>query len=164
MKILATVDQVKTLGLTQQNADAKTIALCISRSQDIYIQTALGTPLYKYVLSLETYNEDYTELVDEYILPCLVAYTDYRCAIFLSEKITNKGAGRVTDTNFQVQTQAESNELLERLKDDADFYKRRLIGYLQDDDGAKFPLYLEHECKKENVKKEGQSFGINWYS
>jgi len=52
------------------------------------------------------------------------------------------------------------------LRKDAFFYKERLIGYLMDDQGQKYPEYIEG-CEdltcNENVKKDRTGYRpINW--
>lgn len=158
--MIATVEQVKEFGLTQQNADTKTISIQIQRCQDIYLRPALGITLLNYLLVDGNITGNYQTLYNTYILPCVVAYVDYRCAIFLTTKITNKGAGLTSDQNFQANNDAQNNETLERLKADADFYKNELVKYLKDDNGTMFPQYTVLD---ELMPKDRNGFSINWY-
>jgi hypothetical protein len=47
---LLSVENLKKLGLIHSNTDAKLLSVAIKRSQDMAIQPALGTPLYKALL------------------------------------------------------------------------------------------------------------------
>jgi len=77
MKFLVSVDEVKRRGIVHQNVDTKLISIAIMRAQDINIQPALNTCLYKDLLRRveeDEWNANYRELMDEYVLPCLIAF------------------------------------------------------------------------------------------
>ena len=50
MNYLLSVENLKKLGLIHMNTDTKILSVCIKRSQDMQLQPALGTPLYKALL------------------------------------------------------------------------------------------------------------------
>ena len=168
MNYLLSVENLKKLGLIHSNTDTKLLAVAIKRSQDMHIQPALGTPLYRALLDrveTNTWTADYLLLMNDYVVPCLVAFVDYRAALLLTDKLTNKGAGRVQDDN---QTTLELNqvaELRDQLRKDAYFYKERLIGYLKDDQATKYPEYCDmcsDHCN-EYVKKDDTGYKpLNW--
>jgi hypothetical protein len=158
--MITTVEKVKELGLTQQGADTKTISIQIQRCQDIYLRPALGIELLNYILVEANRTGNYETLYDTYILPCVVAYVDYRCAVFLTTKITNKGAGLTTDQNFNANNDAENTEFLASLKADADFYKNELVKYLRDDNGTMFPQYTVVD---DLMPKDRTGIVPNWY-
>ena len=169
MNYLLSVENLKKLGLIHNNTDTKILAVAIKRSQDMHIQPALGTPLFKALLTrvqTNTWTQDYLDLMNDYVVPCLVAFVDYRAALLLTDKLTNKGAGRITDENQQTLELNQVAELRDQLRKDAYFYKERLIGYLMDDQGVKYPEYIEG-CEdltcNENVKKDRSGYKpINW--
>jgi len=168
MNYLLSVENLKKLGLIHSNTDTKLLAVAIKRSQDMYIQPALGTPLYKALLDrveTSTWTADYLTLMNDYVVPCLVAFVDYRAALLLNEKLTNKTTGRVQDENIQANSLADVNELRDQLRKDAYFYKERLIGYLKDDQAVKYPEYCDmcsDHCN-EYVKKDDTGYkSLNW--
>ena len=168
MNYLLSVENLKKLGLIHSNTDTKLLAVAIKRSQDMYIQPALGTPLYKALLDrveTSTWTQDYLDLMNDYVIPCLVAFVDYRAALLLNEKLTNKTTGRVQDENIQANSTADVNELRDQLRKDAYFYKERLIGYLKDDQAVKYPEYCDmcsDHCN-EYVKKDDTGYKpLNW--
>ena len=168
MNYLLSVENLKKLGLIHSNTDTKLLAVAIKRSQDMYIQPALGTPLYKALLDrveTNTWTQDYLDLMNDYVVPCLVAFVDYRAALLLNEKLTNKTTGRVQDENIQANSLADVNELRDQLRKDAYFYKERLIGYLKDDQAVKYPEYCDmcsDHCN-EYVKKDDTGYkSLNW--
>jgi hypothetical protein len=168
MNYLLSVENLKKLGLIHNNTDTKLLAVAIKRSQDMHIQPALGTPLYRALLDrveTNTWTQDYLDLMNEYVIPCLVAFVDYRAALLLTEKITNKTTGRVQDENIQANTLAEVDEFRDQLRKDAYFYKERLIGYLMDDQATKYPEYCDmcsDHCN-EFVRKDKTGYSpLNW--
>lgn len=168
MNYLLSVENLKKLGIIHNNTDTKLLAVAIKRSQDMHIQPALGSPLFRALLDrveTNTWTQDYLDLMNDYVVPCLVAFVDYRAALLLTDKLTNKGAGRVQDDN---QTTLELNqvaELRDQLRKDAYFYKERLIGYLKDDQATKYPEYCDmcsDHCN-EYVKKDDTGYKpLNW--
>ena len=168
MNYLLSVENLKKLGLIHNNTDTKLLAVAIKRSQDMHIQPALGTPLYRALLDrveTNTWTQDYLDLMNEYVIPCLVAFVDYRAALLVTEKITNKTTGRVQDENIQANTLADVDEFRDQLRKDAYFYKERLIGYLMDDQATKYPEYCDmcsDHCN-EFVRKDKTGYSpLNW--
>ena len=168
MNYLLSVENLKKLGLIHNNTDTKILAVAIKRSQDMHIQPALGTPLFKALLNkveTSTWTQDYLDLMNDYVVPCLVAFVDYRAALLLTDKLTNKGAGRITDENQQTLELNQVAELRDQLRKDAYFYKERLIGYLKDDQATKYPEYCDmcaDHCD-EYVKKDDTGYKpLNW--
>ncbi len=168
MNYLLSVENLKKLGLIHNNTDTKLLAVAIKRSQDMHIQPALGTPLYRALLDrveTNTWTQDYLDLMNDYVIPCLVAFVDYRAALLVTEKITNKTTGRVQDENIQANTLTEVNEFRDQLRKDAYFYKERLIGYLMDDQATKYPEYCDmcSENCNEFVRKDKTGYSpLNW--
>lgn len=168
MNYLISADNLKKQGLIHMNTDTKLITVAIRRSQDMHLQPALGTPLYKELLrrvgASDWADTNYVTLMDNYVLPCLVAFVDYRCAMLLNNKITNKGVGRQDDDTMTPNNQAETDEFRDQLRKDAYFYKERLIGYLKDDCGTMFPEYTEAITEiNESVKKDSTGYSpLNW--
>jgi hypothetical protein len=160
---LLSVENLKKLGLIHSNTDAKLLSVAIKRSQDMQIQPALGTPLYKALLvrvETNTWTQDYLDLMNDYVVPCLVAFVDYRSALLLNEKLTNKAVGRLQDENLQPNTDSEQSAFRDQLRKDAYFYKERLIGYLMDDNSVKYPEYCEgcsDDCN-ENVQRDKSGY------
>jgi hypothetical protein len=144
MNYLLSVENLKKLGLIHMNTDVKILAVSIKRSQDMHLQPALGTPLYKALLNrveTSTWTADYLLLMNDYVIPCLVAFVDFRSAAILNEKLTNKAVGRQSDETMTANTDTETAHLRDMLRKDAYFYKQRLIGFLKDDNGVKYPEY-----------------------
>ena len=169
MNYLLSVENLKKLGLIHSNTDTKLLTVAIKRSQDMHIQPALGTPLYRALLDrveTNTWTQDYLDLMNDYVVPCLVAFVDYRAALLLNEKMTNKTTGRVSDENIQANSLTEVHEFRDQLRKDAYFYKERLIGRLKDDNGVKYPEYIiccdTNECNESMTKDRTGYTPIGW--
>ena len=71
MNYLLSVENLKKLGLIHSNTDTKLLAVAIKRSQDMHIQPALGTPLYRALLDrveTNTWTQDYLDLMNDYVV------------------------------------------------------------------------------------------------
>jgi hypothetical protein len=170
MEYLLTLENLKRIGFIHNNTDSKILTVCMRRAQDINVQPTLRTPLYKALL-LRVKNNDWTDqnyvtLMNDYVIPCLVAFVDYRCSKMLNEKLTNKSVGRATDENMTANSDEQTNVLRDTLRKDAYFYKERLLGFLKDDTGVMFPEYNETNgthCH-ENVTPDRTGYKpLNWF-
>jgi len=159
---LVNIEDLKELGLIHKNVDTKLLAVCVKRAQDMEIQTALGTPLFRELLRRvedDDWNTPYNKLMKDYVIPALVAWTDYRAIDYLNVKITNKNTGRGNDENRPSNTYNENRGFRGRLQTDAEFYRDRLIGFLKDN----CDLYDEYKVNNKNhedVKKQDQKSGF----
>ena len=135
---LISTENLKKKGLIHQNTDTKVLSVAIQRTQDRVIQPALGSPLYRALLTRVENNDwtaDYRTLMDDYVVPAMVAYVDFKVAKLTHTKITNKTTGNLNDDNMTSSTKQEVDQFREELRSDAEFYLERLIGFLKDDCG-----------------------------
>ena len=101
MNYLLSVENLKKLGLIHSNTDTKLLAVAIKRSQDMYIQPALGTPLYKALLDrveTSTWTQDYLDLMNDYVIPCLVAFVDFKNSGRKKVSGDRAGVGQIHET------------------------------------------------------------------
>ena len=161
MIFLITIDELKRNGLIHDNVDTKLLNVTLKRTQDIELQSVLGTPLYKELLrrkDADDWNADYLKLLNDYVTPCLVAFTDMRSSIFLNDKITNKNVGKGTDSERTANTTPNTNYLLNKISDDAEHYRNVLLGFLKDN----CEIYTEYKinnCNYEDVEKQRHKKG-----
>src|SRR6056300_1521423 len=133
---LISVENLKKKGLIHQNTDTKMIARSIVLIQDRVIQPALGSPLYRALLTRvqnNDWNADYRTLMNHYVVPAMVAWVDFKVAKLTHTKITNKTTGNINDDNINSSTKQEVDAFRDELRSDAEFYVERLIGFLKDD-------------------------------
>tara|TARA_R110001592_G_scaffold101583_7_gene287446 strand:+ start:1884 stop:2396 length:513 start_codon:yes stop_codon:yes gene_type:complete len=163
---LISTESLKKKGLIHQNSDTKILSVAINRVQAMNIQPALGSPLFRALLTRvasDTWSTDYRELMDDYVIPALVSLVDYKVALLSNVKITNKTTGRVSDENITANTVSETVSFRDELHKDAEFYLERLIGFLEDDCGTKYPEYTESITRtNHDLKKIKTGYRINW--
>lgn len=163
---LISVENLKKKGLIHQNSDTKILAVAIKRVQEMNIQPATGSPLFRALLErvrTDTWTSNYSELMDDYIIPALVALVDYKVALLSNQKITNKTTGRVSDEYIQANQKSDTVSFRDELHKDAEFYLERLIGYLKDDCGTNFPEYTEAITRtNHDLKKINSGYRVNW--
>jgi hypothetical protein len=162
---LIAIDKLKQLGLIHPNSDDKNLRVCVMSAQDMNIQPAIGTPLYKALLTRvenDVWTPEYRTLMDEYIVPCLARWCDFHAAYYLHTKITNKTVGANRDEYQNANSSKETSEFRSKLQSDAQFYTDRLIGFLKDNCEI-YPEYKEHTCNHEDVKKQKEGYYRGWF-
>lgn len=160
---LISVDDLKKLGIIHQNVDTKLLARCIKVAQDMDIQTITGTPLFNALLDRvenNNWNTAYNELMQDYVIPCLVGWVDYHACDYLNVKATNKNVGRAQDDQRTANTDAQNTDFKQKLYKIAQFYSNRLIGFLKDNDDI-YPEYIEVSNNFEDVKKQRKEGGLS---
>jgi hypothetical protein len=153
--LLISVENIKRLGLTQENVNDKLVSVAIKRTQDLKIREVIGEDLYTALIERVNNNDvigNYAVLMNEYIAPCMVAYVDYYTAIFSNQKITNKATGTIQDNNIRTDNSAVV-DFLDVIEKQAMNYRQRLIDWLEKG------LIPEYSVKC-NDKKSGYDF--NW--
>ena len=163
---LLSTDDLKKKGLIHTNTDTKILSRSILIVQDREIQPILGSPLFRALLTRvenNDWNATYRELMDDYVIPAMVASVDAQVVLFGTNKITNKGTGRVTDDNFNPNNRQDNALIKDELESVADFYKRRLVGFLMDDNGTNYPEYTEGITRSyHDLKRDRTSYRIPW--
>lgn len=153
--LLISVENIKRLGLTQENVNDKLISVAIKRTQDLKIREVIKDDLYTVLMDKVTNNDvtgNYAVLMNDYIAPCMVAYVDYYTAIFSNQKITNKATGTIQDPNIRTDNGAVV-DFLDVIEKQAMNYRQRLIDWLEKGLIPEYPV----TCKE---KKSGYDF--NW--
>jgi len=164
MDYLLSTDDLKKKGLIHQNTDTKLLARAIQLVQDMEIQPILGSILYRALLNrvnTNTWTTEYRTLMDTYVVPAMVAAVDAQIVVIGSNEITNKGTGRTQDDNFTTNGRSDNSLYKDRLESFADYYKRRLVGFLCDDNGQDYPEYIEGITRtKHDLKPDKKSYRV----
>jgi len=168
LNYLVSVENLKKKGLIHKDTDTKLLTIAIKRVQDMVIQEAIGSPLFRALLlrvQNDNWDADYRELMDDYVVPCLVAHVDFKASLLLNKKITNKTTGRVSDENIVGLNDQELSPFQAELLLDSGFYKERLIGFLKDDCGTKYPEYTEATTRtNHDLKKSKTGYSSQWWT
>lgn len=121
----------------------------VKTSQDIHLQTIIGTALLEKCKSLveagtlnSAGNENYKVLVEQKIAPVLVNYCMVDFLPFMAFEISNGGVYKHTPENTTPLEIGEVYKLVQAYKDKAEFYTTRLKDYLCTNSNL-FPEYVQ---------------------
>jgi len=125
------------------NIDEDKILPHVLTSQDIHIQPIIGTKLLQKCKDLieagtigDAGNEAYEPLVYTYITPVLVYFVMWDFLPFMQYEIANGGIFQHNSENSSTPGVDEVDKLIQKFKDKADFYGRRLTDYLCDNQSS----------------------------
>lgn len=144
---LISTQDLKDFTVINDNVDDSLLHNAIQEAQDITLQQLLGTKLYKKILALVNNDEislpanaQYKTLLDEYCIKVVLYSALHRAIPVIHYKIVNKGITTQTSENSQTTTISEMEFLMNRVKNDLEFYSNRLASYLL----ANIQLYPEY--------------------
>jgi hypothetical protein len=154
---LIDIATIKKIGFVNKNVDDPIISTTLRRVQDTMILPILGTPFYKRLLAGITDDDlttDETNLLNDYIAPCIIAGVDYRIINALTYETRSKTVGTSRDEHINPVTIQENLMRTEDLKRDYETYRESLIGFLQDN-RTLFTEYNNFVCSNENIAPDG---------
>ena len=131
-----------------ENLDVELLLPNIQISQD-YLQTIIGTKLYKHLLNAienETLNSDEVTLLEDYIQPSLLHRSYYEAIPSLWIRVMNKGIIQ-GNTEQGTSVDAGSMKYLRNIQENRyQFYNQRLLDWLN----AKSNLYPQYNTYNSN--------------
>jgi hypothetical protein len=145
------------------NVDRDQMIQFIKIAQDIHVQALLGTALYnrlKTDVLNNTLSGNYETLLEDYVQDVLVHYSMTEILPFLAYKVSNGGVFKKQSENSEGIEKSELEYLIQRERDIAEHYGRRLVSYLTFY-GSLTPEYYENQ-NGEMYPTDGQSFN-GWY-
>jgi hypothetical protein len=145
------------------NVDRDQMIQFIKIAQDIHVQALLGTALYnrlKTDVLNSTLAGNYETLLEDYVQDVLVHYSMTEILPFLAYKVSNGGVFKKQSENSEGIEKSELEYLIQRERDIAEHYGRRLVSYLTFY-GSLTPEYYENQ-NGEMYPTDGQSFN-GWY-
>jgi len=128
------------------NVDTDKFIFFIKQAQDIHVQNILGTKLYEALqtkISGGTLTGNYQTLVDTYIQPVLIQYALVDFLPFAGVTIGNGGVYVHQSENSDTATKNRIDFLVQKTRDTAEYYSRRLIDYLTYNNQL-FPKYNQN--------------------
>jgi len=141
--LFTNVAYVKEFTIIDDNVDEKNIRIAIKEAQEIEIRRYIGSGLYDEIAG-QIQNSTLTALnqtlLDSYIQPALVKWVVYRAAPFFVYKFTNKNISRKNSDNSSGVDFNELDRVMEQLRNDAEYYTRRMVEYLLENETS-YPLY-----------------------
>jgi hypothetical protein len=135
--LFISVADLKKRSMIEGNVDSSKIVQYIEVAQDLHIQNYLGGKLYKKMQQLvvsgeivDLDNANYKTLLDDYIKPMLIWYTQSTILPYIMFSITNGGIGKHISENSETATHDDMTYLGQRMNDTAEFYTKRFLDYM----------------------------------
>lgn len=126
-----------------ENIDTSLIDSTIMVSQNVDIQQILGERLYQRLMldvSTKIIGEDYLKLITDYIKPCMAVWVHYRILPHINYRLTNKAISEKNSDNSNPTSLETVKWLRQEVKNDAEFYSKRLTDHLKNNKEA-YPEY-----------------------
>jgi len=149
--LFITLTELKRKSIIDGNLDEDKLIQFVEVAQDVHIQNFLGTKLYDKLQTLitggtldDSGNAKYKTLLNSYIKPMLIWYSQYSFIPFAAYQISNGGIFKHTSESSQAPTKSEIEGLTAKAKDFADFYTNRFFDYI-DERTADYPEYLANQ-------------------
>jgi len=129
------------------NVDNKLITPDLKIVQDMHILPILGSALFFKLQDLIDANptglpaSNYKDLIDLYVVDCFVNYAMAELCTTLNFQFWNKGVGSSNDASAQPPSMSDLFNIVNKYKNRAEFYKKRLIMYLKKNAATMYPEY-----------------------
>jgi len=145
--LFVTIPDIKKKSIISGNVDPDKIVQFVEVAQDTHIQNYLGGKLYNKLQQLivdeEIFlsaNANYLHILDSFIKPMLIWYTQAEYLPFSAFQVSNGGVYRHISQNSELASVEEINMLTRRALETAEFYTRRFVDYM-DFNSELFPEY-----------------------
>jgi hypothetical protein len=147
--LFITINDLKRKSIINGNVDGDKLIQFIEVAQDTHIQNYIGGKLYTKLQALviskeinDVGNVKYKDLIDVYIKPMLIWFTQSAYLPFAMYQISNGGVFKHRSENSETISVEELNAMLNRVNETAEFYTRRFVDYMGFY-GQNFPEYNE---------------------
>lgn len=164
--LFVSIADIKKKSIISGNVDPDKIVQFVEVAQDTHIQNYLGGKLYKKLQQLivdgeldDAGNSDYKTLVDTYIKPMLIWYTQADYMPFAAFSIGNGGIYKHRSENSDNVSMDELNMLAGRALETAEFYTRRFMDYM-DHNSTLYPEYTSTANEDMNPDRDVNFGGI----
>jgi len=145
--LFITIQDIKQKSIISGNVDPDKVVQFVEVAQDTHIQNYLGGTLYKKLQTLilngtidEVANVNYKNLLDDYVKPMLIWFTQSDYLPFAAFQVGNGGVYKHRSENADTVTMEEINMLINRASETAEFYTRRFMDYM-DSNSHLYPEY-----------------------
>jgi hypothetical protein len=164
--LFVSVVEVKKKSIISGSVDPDKIVQFVEVAQDTHIQNYLGGKLYNKMQQLILddeislpINSNYLHLLETYIKPMLIWFTQADYIPFSAFQVSNGGVFRHTAANSQVASMEEINMLTRTTLETAEFYTRRFMDYM-DFNSELFPEYTSTANEEMHPDKDVNFGGI----
>lgn len=164
--LFVTIKDIKQKSIIGGTVDPEKIVQFVEVAQDTHIQNYLGGKLYNKLQELiindtidDAGNANYKTLLETYIKPMLIWYTQADYMPFSAFQISNGGVYRHNSENSQLASMEEINMLTRSALETAEFYTRRFMDYM-DFNSELFPEYTSTSNEEMNPDRDVNFGGI----
>jgi hypothetical protein len=145
--LFITIKELKRKSIFDGNLDSDKIIQFIEVAQDTEIQTYLGSKLYEKLqadIIADTLTGNYKILVDDYIKPMLIWYTQAAYIPYAAYQISNGGIYKHSSENSTAVDQSEINSLTSHSTETAEFYTQRFMDHMNYNSNL-YPEYISNQ-------------------
>ena len=163
--LFISVQNIKDRTGLHANVDEKLVLPEIKTAQDMYILPALGSALYNQLqtaVEVNTYTNEETTLLDDYIADCLVYYVMSELPMGLSYQFYNKGLLRKSGENTENPSMQDMIDVANRYRSRAEFYKQRMIKYLKQNN-VLYHNYLNFGSGIDSIKPDNDGYTVSMW-
>lgn len=164
--LFISTNYLKKKSIISGSVDPDKMLQFIETAQDMHIQNYLGTSLYKKLQLLivnttisEVANADYKLLLDDYIKPMLVWFSQAEFLPFAAYTLSETGLGKHRSENADALTREEIAGLASRAQEKASFYAERYLEYMCDNSA----LYDEYDDPDQNMDPDKSQDSYGWF-
>ena len=164
--LFVSLKDVKQRSIISGNLDPDKMVQFIEVAQDTHIQNYLGGKLYKKLQNLiidgeinDAGNSDYKNLLETYIKPMLIWYSQADYFPFSAFQISNGGVFKHRSENSDSANMEEINMLAGRALETAEFYARRFMDHM-DHNSVLYPEYTSTANEDMNPDRDVNFGGI----
>ena len=157
--------ELKQRSIIDGNTDADKIIYQIEAAQDMHVQNYLGGSLYNKLQALKLSGDlepssaasDYKTLVDDYIKPMLIWFTQLEYLPFAKFEINNGGVENHRNQNSDGVDYRDIERLQSKVSDRAEFYTKRFLDHICNN-SIKYPEYNSNVNGDMYPDKDANSF------
>lgn len=160
--LLVSAEKVKSFSNVNSNLDEELLLPNIQISQEIGLQTLLGTSFYNHILNAAqggTLTAAETTLLEDYIAPYLLWRAVYEAIPEMYMRMMNKGISIGESPNAKSVDKGDMSYLRNIHQNRYEFYSQRLQDYIQPRQ-ADYPLYFQFNSNEGGMPKNS----VNYYS
>ena len=155
---------LKRFTFVDGNLDVDKILQFVKISQDIHIQSYLGTDLLnklKTDITNNTLSGVYLSLLEDYVKPMVIHWSMVEYLPFAAYNVTNKGMYKSTSENAETVEKNEVDFLIQKSRSLAENYSQRFVDYMVYNQSS-FPEYTSN-TENDLFPNHGSNQITNWY-
>ena len=135
--LFISVSELKKKSIIDGNVDSDKIVQYIEIAQDMHIQNYLGGGLYRSIQSMivndtlnDSANVNYKNLLESYIKPMLIWYTQAEYLPYSMFQVSNGGLFKHISENSETVSREDMEYLVQKARNNAEFYTKRFLDYM----------------------------------